>query len=69
MRLVPPCADKFVVVVLTNVPNVLTLQVMLVASRNSSRSDQGNVNSRDSTKGQLVIVVDSTNRPDAANVA
>ena len=69
MRLIPSRAYELVVIILADIPDVLSLQVMFMASIYSSNTDRGNMNTRNSTKCQFRIVIKATDAPNTTNVA
>ena len=50
MRHIPPCADQLVVIVLANVPNVLSLQEVLMASCDRLSANVPNMHASDCTE-------------------
>ena len=69
MWLIPPRADKLVIVVLSYVPDVFTLQIVLVASRYSSDSNGCNMDTCYSAKCQFLVIINSADAPNTANIS
>ena len=69
MRLVPTRANQLVVVVFANVPDVPSLQVVLVASCNRAHANSCDVDSRDGAESELRVIVDATDAPNSTHVS
>ena len=66
--LVPSSADDLVVIILANVPDVLILQVVLIAPSESFHANGSYMDSRNCSDCQFSVVVNSAYRPNSTNI-
>ena len=64
----PNRADKLVLVVLTNVPNIHAAQIKLISSYQLSFTHIQNVQTAQCAHSKILILIHSTNRPYTANL-